>query len=411
MGKFKVGDRVTLQKSSQHYGCGFSNPKDTLGIVIKSDESSDDGYIYRVEWGSSSQTNCYTESDLEFFDTKSSAEFKLDDMVIMKREPTEDEWSDIGEISIPKVLYEMSHKIAEFNDRKDGIRLHTGESDGWYPVCCFELPPSSSSKKDKLIVEARKRYPKGTYFLSAKSGDRIEACELYSYDTKEDMLTDDGWAVYSKGKWAVVDGRVSTRFDIGDKVIGNGLADDEGYDVTNAGWIGYVYKINGEEIKVGYTSDEKESSDAFWVKACCFDIYQPTTFIRRRRFNVGDMVIANSKTKGRYAITVEGWTGEVKEIKPNGMIAVYGNGLTSRSDVDEACFDLYKEGSHISSSIKTSENGKAKHDDSERVIKVSHNDFQISRGDQIRGSRINGSASEISVGNRHRNYEERSIRS
>ena len=34
MGKFKVGDRVTLQKSSQHYGCGFSNPKDTLGIII-----------------------------------------------------------------------------------------------------------------------------------------------------------------------------------------------------------------------------------------------------------------------------------------------------------------------------------------------------------------------------------------
>ena len=152
----------------------------------------------------------------------------------------------------------MSHKIAEFNSRKDGIRLHASESDGWYPVCCFELLPSSSSKKDKLIAEARKRYPKGTYFLSAKSGDRIEACELYSYDTKEDMLTDDGWAVYSKGKWAVVDGRVSTRFDIGDKVIGNGLADDEGYDVTNAGWIGYVYKINGEEIKVGYTSDEKE---------------------------------------------------------------------------------------------------------------------------------------------------------
>jgi len=409
MGKFKVGDKVTIRKSSMYYGNTSSNPKDAMGIIVNVTDSGD--HIYTVDWGSNGNSNSYRESDLELFDSKSSAEFEVGDRVIMKREPTEDEWSDIGEIKIPKVLYEMSHNITEFNDRKDGIRLHTGESDGWYPVCCFELLPSSPSKKDKLIAEARKRYPKGTYFLSARSGDRIEACELYSYDTKEDMLTDDGWAVYSKGKWAVVYGHVSTRFDIGDKVIGNGLADDEEYDVTNAGWIGYVYKINGEEIKVGYTSDEKESGDTFWVKANCFDIYQPTTLVRGRRFNVGDMVIANSKTKGRYAITIDGWTGEVKEIKPNGMIAVYGNGLTSRSDVDEACFDLYKEGSHISSSIKTSKNDKRKHDDSERVIKVSHTDFQISRGDQIRGSRINGSASEISVGNRHRNYEERPIRS
>jgi hypothetical protein len=311
MAKFKVGDIVRIAKTSGYYTGSDMNPKDMDGRVMK--VGSSDDHTYQVVWNNNVE-NSYREIDL----VSATFQFKVGDMVIMRREPTEDEWSNIGEIEIPKVLYEMSHNITEINDRKDGIRLHTGESDGWYPVCCFELLPSSPSKKDKLIAEARKRYPKGTYFLSAKSGDRIEACELYSYDTKEDMLTDDGWAVYSKGKWAAVYGHVSTRFDIGDKIIGNGLADDEGYDVTNAGWIGYVYKINGEEIKVGYTSDEKESGDTFWVKACCFDIYQPTTRVSGRRFNVGDMVIANSKAKGRYAITIDGWTGEVKQIKPNG---------------------------------------------------------------------------------------------
>ena len=49
MGKFKVGDRVTLQKSSQHYGCGFSNPKDTLGYMLV---NLTDGIPYVV-------LNCY----------------------------------------------------------------------------------------------------------------------------------------------------------------------------------------------------------------------------------------------------------------------------------------------------------------------------------------------------------------
>ena len=137
MGKFKVGDKVTIRKSSMYYGNTFANPKDAMGIIVNVTDSGD--HIYTVDWGSDSNSNSYRESDLELFDSKSSAKFEVGDRVIMKREPTEDEWSDIGEIKIPKVLYEMSHNITEINSRKDGIRLHTDESDGWYPVCCFEL--------------------------------------------------------------------------------------------------------------------------------------------------------------------------------------------------------------------------------------------------------------------------------
>ena len=261
--------------------------------------------------------------------------FKIGDMVIMKRVPTEEEWESIGEVDVPNVLYQISHKILDFDSK--AIMLDCSESCQWFPACCFELMPTSPSKKDRLIAEARVKYPKGTFFYSAESGRRGESFHEYEYDESNDRLTDDGWAVYYKGKWAKVDG--------------------------------------------GITSS---------------------------KFKVGDKVIGNVKTRGRYAITIEGWIGEVKKVLPaDNMIEVYGKGLENRSHVDEDCFDLYKEGSHISLTIKTSENGKAKHDDSERVIKVSQPDFEVSRGNQIRGSRINGSASEVSIGNRHRYYEAR----
>ena len=336
--------------------------------------------------------------------------FKIGDMVIMKRVPTEEEWESIGEVDVPNVLYQISHKILDFGSK--AIKLDCSESSQWFPACCFELLPSSPSMADRLIAEARVRYPKGTVFFSAESGTRAEAFHEYEYDESNDRLTDDGWAVYYKGKWAKVDGEhsKSVPFNIGDRVVGNSLADDNEYDITCEGWEGYVYKINGDEIQVGYTKDPKESDDKFWVKAKCYDLYTEPAPLPGRKFKAGDMVIGNVKTRGRYAITVKGWTGKVIEVLPDKQISVRGKGISGTTIVDEDCFDLYKEGSYISSSIKTSENGKAKHDDSERVIKVSQPDFEVSRGNQIRGSRINGSASEVTIGNRHRYYEARPIR-
>lgn len=337
--------------------------------------------------------------------------FKVGDRVIMKRNPTYEEWTDIGQVDVPNILLIRSHIIKEINLSTKSIRIESDDTDNWYPECCFELLPTSPSKKDKLIAEARVRYPIGTYFYSVESGKHAEAFHEYEYDEDADRLHDDGWAVYYKGKWAKVDGErsKSVPFNVGDRVIGNSLADDEEYDITCQGWQGYVYKINGDEIQVGHSPNKENCDEPFWVKSKCFDLC--TEPAPARKFKVGDQVIGNVKAKGRYAITVLGWIGEVKNVLPaDNMIEVYGKGLDRRSAVDEDCFDLYKEGSHISSSIKTSENGKAKHDDSERVIKVSQPDFEVSRGNQIRGSRINGSASEVSIGNRHRHYEARPIR-
>ena len=339
--------------------------------------------------------------------------FKVGDMVIMKRKPTHEEWEGIGEVDVPNTLLVKSHKIANISSKGDAIRLTGHKEEGYsYPACCFELLPSSPSMEDRLIAEARVRYPKGTVFYSAESGRRGESFHEYEYDESNDRLTDDGWAVYYKGKWAKVEGEhsKSVPFNIGDRVVGNSLADDNEYDITCEGWEGYVYKINGDEIQVGYTKDPKESDDKFWVKVKCFDLYTEPAPLPGRKFKAGDMVIANEKTNGMYYITVKGWTGEVIEVLPDEQISIRGKGISGTTIVDEDCFDLYKEGSYISSSIKTSENGKTKHDDSERVIKVSQPDFEVSRGNQIRGSRINGSASEVTIGNRHCYHEARPIR-
>jgi hypothetical protein len=319
----------------------------------------------------------------------------------------------VGEVTVPNALYKKSHRIVETNIKSNGIRIKSDGYDAWYPSCCFELLPDSPSKKDRLIAEARMKYPKGTYFFSAESGTRAEAFEEYIYIEDEDKLCDDGWAVYRKGKWANKDAPAKSsyhKFNVGDKVVANSLADDEEYDVTCEGWVGYVYKVREHEIEVGATLNIADAPETYWVMAKCFNFIKSVKISSARKFNVGDMVIANSKTKGRYAITIPGWIGQVKEVLPDNVIKVSGKGLDSTAHVDEACFDLYKEGSHILLTIKTSENGKEQHDDSERVIKVSHDDFKISRGNQIRGSRINGTASEISIGDRHRHHEARSIR-
>jgi hypothetical protein len=277
------------------------------------------------------------------------ASFKVGDKVIMIREPSEDEWADIGEVSIPKVLYQRSHQIKDINSTSNGIRIDSDEDDAWYPSCCFKLLPTSPSMADRLIAEARKRYPKGTYFFSAESGNSVRAYECYEYDESHDRLTDDGWAVYFQGKWAAVDGHANKQlFQVGDLVLAHR---GNGYSYTTDGWEGIVVETSSDpdtekDIKVQGINGHKECST----------------------------------TEG------EGWW------------------------VSSDKFDLISKGSHILSQTKTSENGKAKHDDSERVIKVSHNDFEVSRGNQIRGSRINGTASEVTIGNRHRHDEARPIR-
>ena len=417
MAKFKVGDKVRIAKTSSYYGESHRNPKDMDGKVIKNDVSSD--HMYRVEWANCVE-NTYREIDL----VSALFQFKVGDLVIMRREPTHDEWIDVGEVPVPNALYEKSHRIVETNIKSNGIRIKSDKDDAWYPSCCFELLPDSPSKKDKLIAEARVRYPKGCYFYSAKSMDRVSSTQEYSYDEGEDMLTDDGWAVYYKGKWAKVDGAFEStypRFNVGDRVIANSLADDEEYDVTCEGWTGYVYKIKGHEIEVGYTADKKESSDTFWVMAKCFDLQRKAEDCYGPKFEVGDIVRA--KNNNGYAITTNGWEGKViavgdfsgdgtgKDIKVKGIATYKQDGGEDGFAVNSDRFEIISKGSHILSQTKTSENGKAKQqDDSGRVLKVSHDDFQISRGVTIRGTRINGSTSEVSIGNRHSHHEARPIR-
>lgn len=346
MSNFKVGDRVKMNPKSGHYGQGDNNPKNVVGI-ISSFLGESETYKYKVTWANGSR-NQYRDEDL--ISNDSTIEFKPGDLVIMRRKPTADDWLGIGTVGIPGTFFTEHQEVLDVDYHESGKKWSLSlfnkfdNSQFHYPANCFELVTvKDTNKEDRLIAEAKIRYPTGTIFFSAESGHSAEAFHNYEYDESADKLCDDGWAVYYKGKWAELDGSDNGyKFNVGDRIIGNAYAREK-YDITTEGWKGYVYRT-GSVISVGDKIDPKKCDSPFTVDPACFDRY------------------------------------------------------------------LIKEESLISSTIKTSENGKAKHDDSERVIKVSQPDFEVSRGNQIRGSRINSSTSEVSIGNRHRHYEARSIR-
>jgi len=58
---FKVGDKVTIKRTSEYYGQGFDNPIDEVGEIVNIIRGVDLGML--VRW--SDYSNCYNEEDLE----------------------------------------------------------------------------------------------------------------------------------------------------------------------------------------------------------------------------------------------------------------------------------------------------------------------------------------------------------
>ena len=68
------------------------------------------------------------------------------------------------------------------------------------------------------------------------------------------------------------------------------------------------------------------------------------------KFKVGDKVVGNSKTKGVYVITKEGWRGVVTRVNSDDIITVKGpdgEGSLINFDVRGECFDLAKDTNKI----------------------------------------------------------------
>ena len=58
------------------------------------------------------------------------------------------------------------------------------------------------------------------------------------------------------------------KFKVGDRVIGNELADKK-YCITKKGWVGIVTKVNDTNFKA--KSIYNDDSDEFWLSYNCFD--------------------------------------------------------------------------------------------------------------------------------------------
>jgi hypothetical protein len=117
-----------------------------------------------------------------------SNKFNVGDMVIMTKEPTYEEWAEIGIVEVPQEYYKHPHKVVRVSERADAIQLTLNTY--VYPSSCFELASDIAAeqyKKDiqkKLLVsEAIQKFCPGTRFTNAYgSTSTVSDNPQYKYD-------------------------------------------------------------------------------------------------------------------------------------------------------------------------------------------------------------------------------------
>lgn len=103
------------------------------------------------------------------------SKFKIGDMVIVTREPTDEEWGGIGEVEIPPEFYTIPQRVVEITQSRSIVLAHNIFG---YPECCFEL----YEEKNNLLELAKKNYPIGTRVLSTITDNEfIVSDKPYTY--------------------------------------------------------------------------------------------------------------------------------------------------------------------------------------------------------------------------------------
>jgi hypothetical protein len=132
-----------------------------------------------------------------------------------------------------------------------------------------------------------------------------------------------------------------TKFNVGDVVIGNILAND--YGITVEGWKGEVVDTDPHSINNIFVKD-LATKDKYWVDSNCFDLYNETPKKKPNKFNVGDIVIGN-ELANNYVVTIQGWKGEVLKVVDveEGEPDIWVKNLKGPEVrwVRSECFDLY----------------------------------------------------------------------
>lgn len=278
-------------------------------------------------------------------------DFKIGDIVIMYKTPSEKEWEGIGEVLIPSyVASKNTCEVIEIGTGLSGlnkwIRLKEF-ADKVLPACCFKYVEHDHNK---LLKEAARRFPSGCSYINTEESytfydtEYSADCPKFYVDLKYKkgeaiMIAEGKGFVYSKGKWAtrIEDKKRKHKFLVGDIIVGNKLASEK-YGITHEGCI-------CEILKTYYDAEDDEK------------------FIKVK-------LISNKDST---------------------------NDICDVFTVLEECFDLITEESPFHSQIKSTKNGK-EHNNTDGVsVKVPRLDFKISRGNPIRGIGLNSSRSKVKL--------------
>ncbi len=187
---------------------------------------------------------------------------------------------------------------------------------------------------EMLQETAANRYPKGTVF-------RFEQVDSWRtvYDPKRFHVPDKGTlfaepgngVLFRHGAWAEIKGeeaeRPVSKYKVGDVVYLN-----ETRMGVNSGFQEIVEVLPDRRYRIKGIGGQMWTGD-----------FNEEWFSRRTKFMPGDIVIGNAKAN-TYAITVEGWKGEVtKEVRSNGTFSARDLITNEVYGLDEPCFDLFVE--------------------------------------------------------------------
>lgn len=308
--RFKVGDRIKIRPDSKYY----HQAKDEIGTIIGMDYlTEDDGIGYHSSWirveFDNDYKNSYLPEDLYLAD---DITFRVGDKVQITQGTKY--WND----TMTKYIGEIATITSQGETCFAGTWYHIDIDKGdwqWLPEHghFIHAPQVGIDQKDELLHRAKQMFPVGTKFCPAHQADENEIREkthcIITDDTSLEF--DDSGNIYAmvgSSRW----------FNSHMKEYGNTSYDRLVYWAKNKKWA-HVYPAKEE----------------------------PQLSTPQHKFSLGDWVIANSKADERYAVTREGWSGQVTKVRDDGYITVKGKYNEEDNDeyhdLDPDRFDLTTE--------------------------------------------------------------------
>ena len=171
----------------------------------------------------------------------------------------------------------------------------------------IHAPQLGIDQKDELLHRAKQMFPVGTKFCPAHQTDENEIREKTHC-----IITDD----------------TSLEFDDSGNIYA---------------MVGTTRWFHPQVQEYGNTSYDRL---VYWARNKKWAYVYPAKEEPQHKFSLGDWVIGNSKANERYAVTREGWSGQVTKVREDGYISVkgkYNEDNDEYNDLDPDRFDLTTE--------------------------------------------------------------------